>query len=397
MSSTSASDKLTVLTMVDLIGTKGGGETMARLLAMRLDPDRFDRTLCVTRFDPKATGTSLKELHDSLEELQDDGVHFLGLERDSRFVTAPWRELLSYMRRHRVDVMHTHKHGSNTWGAFLRPWSKVPVLIANEHGVTKEFPWRRVVLDGRLIAPRVDAFVAVCDADKRRFVDEIGIPAEKIRVIRNGIDAQSPHSDRATMRAELGIAPEAPVVGVISMLRPIKALDVLIDAAALLAPKHPNLTVLIVGGPPRGQPEVTGQMQELANSRGVSKTVRFLGLRDDATDVLTAFDVAVLCSHREASPLAILEYMEAAKPVVATRVGGIPEMVQDGQTGDLVNPRDPAALAAAISGLLDDRDRAERYGAAGRRRRRSEFDINMTVRKFEDLYEELWRARGDGR
>jgi glycosyltransferase involved in cell wall biosynthesis len=386
-----ADERIRVLTMVDLIGTQGGGETMARSVTMRLDPERFERTFCVTRWDREFDAPSLGELADA-------GVHFLGLERDSRFTRAPWQQLLAYLRENHVDVMHTHKLGSNAWGAFLRRWSKVPVLIAQEHGVTEESARRRVLLDGRLIAPRVDAFVAVCEADKRRLIDETGVPAEKVRVIRNGIVADPPHSDRAAMRAELGIPADAPVVGALSMLRAEKALDVLIDAAALLAQKHPALTVLIVGGPASNRPEVADELRALADARGVADTVRFLGLRGDATDVLTAFDVAVLCSDREAGPLAILEYMEAAKPVVATRVGGIPEIVEDGQTGILVEPRDPMALAEAISALLEDRELAERYGAAGRERRLREFDLDQTVRKFEDLYRELLQdpAGADG-
>jgi glycosyltransferase involved in cell wall biosynthesis len=374
--------------MVDGIGTQGGGETLARSLAMGLDPDRFERTFCVTRWGPESDTSSLPELEGA-------GVHFLGLERDSRFARRPWRELLAYVAEHQVAVMHTHKVGSNAWGALLRRWSKVPVLIAQEHGVTEEDAGRRGLLDKRLIAPRVDAFVAVCEADKERMID-VGVHAQKIRVIRNGIAAHAPAVGETEMRGSLDIPPGAPVVGAVAMLRPEKALDVLIDAAALLAPKIPGLIVLIVGGPAWTEPEVADQLHEHARARGVADTVRFLGLRRDATDILTVFDVAVLCSDREAAPLAILEYMEAGKPVVATRTGGIPEIVEDESTGILVEPRDPAALAEAISSLLEDQDRAARFGAAGRERRRREFDIDLMVQRFEDLYEELWRAnRGD--
>jgi glycosyltransferase involved in cell wall biosynthesis len=102
-----------------------------------------------------------------------------------------------------------------------------------------------------------------------------------------------------------------------------------------------------------------------------------------------AFDVAVLCSDREASPLSIMEYMEAGKAVVATDVGGIPELVREGETGLLVNPRDPDALGEAIGSLINDPERRAEMGAAGRRMRRSEYDLAVTVKRFEALYEEL--------
>ena len=109
-------------------------------------------------------------------------------------------------------------------------------------------------------------------------------------------------------------------------------------------------------------------------------------------DILAAMDVAVLSSDHEGSPLSVMEYMEAARPVVATNVGGIPDLVVE-VTGILVPPRDPTALAAAISGLLDDPDLRRRLGEAGRARRRSEFDISNTVRRVEDLYEELYALK----
>jgi glycosyltransferase involved in cell wall biosynthesis len=109
--------------------------------------------------------------------------------------------------------------------------------------------------------------------------------------------------------------------------------------------------------------------------------------------VLDALDIAVSSSDFEGSPLSVMEYMEAAKPVVATRVGGVPDLVEDGVTGLLVEPREPEALAAAIAQLLDDPERARQMGAAGRARRRREFDIDVTVTRIQRLYEELWARK----
>jgi len=121
--------------------------------------------------------------------------------------------------------------------------------------------------------------------------------------------------------------------------------------------------------------------------------VIFTGIRTDVPDVLEALDVAVCCSDYEGSPLSVLEYMEAAKPIVATRVGGVPDLIEDGVEGVLVEPRDPAALAAAVTAMLRDRSVAAELGAQARERRRAEFDIEVMVTRLEALYEDLYEAK----
>jgi glycosyltransferase involved in cell wall biosynthesis len=212
-----------------------------------------------------------------------------------------------------------------------------------------------------------------------------------IRFIPNGIPEQ--HRRGTDVRAELGIAPDAPVIGAVGQLREEKALDVLIDAAGRLAPRVDGLTVLLPGAGPE-----EAALREAA--AGLDGTVRFLGLRDDIPDVLAAMDVAVCCSHREGSPLSVMEYMAAGLPVVATRVGGVPDIVIDGEQGVLVAPGDAGALAAALGELLGDPARREAMGARARERQREEFDLDVMVGRVQELYEELFertaRARREG-
>lgn len=216
------------------------------------------------------------------------------------------------------------------------------------------------------------------------------IPAHKLRFIPSGISTPAAPSG-ADVRSELGIAADAPLVGVVAGLRAPKALDIFIRAVDELRRKHAGLRALIVGNP-----DASGEdkrLLDLMRELSLDDTLIFTGLRRDVADILAAMDVAVLSSDHEGSPLSVMEYMEAARPVVATNVGGIPDLVVDGVTGILVPPRDPTALAAAISGLLDDPDLRRRLGEAGRARRRSEFDISNTVRRVEDLYEELYALK----
>jgi glycosyltransferase involved in cell wall biosynthesis len=379
------STRLTVLTMVDGVGLYGGAESMARAVAMRLDNERFESIFCVTRWEAKP------EYEHLLEDLDAAGVEFLGIERHGRSL-GPWRELIGFMRRRGVDVLHTHKLGSNFWGSILSAPAQIPVLIAEEHGVATERPHVRRILDP-LIARRADAFVAVCGADRDRMIEVEGVPPGKIRVIHNGIVGDRRRSTPEAVRKELGISPDAKVVGAVATMRPEKAIDVLIQAAAPLARQFPDLRVLLVGGPDFVQPQVRAELEEFRDSLNLREVVTFVGLRLDIPDIVSAFDVAVLCSDREASPLSIMEYMEAGKPTVATRVGGIPELVQDGQTGLLVEPRDPDGLAEAVATLLDDPERSAAMGEAARELRRTEYDLGVTVKRFEQLYEELAGAQ----
>ena len=165
----------------------------------------------------------------------------------------------------------------------------------------------------------------------------------------------------------------------------------LVEAAARLRETHPEAQVLIAGeGPERAG------LEALRERLGVDGAVRLLGVRNDVPDILAALDVAVCCSDFEGGPLSVMEYMGAGLPVVATRVGGLPELVKDGETGVLVEPRDPAALAAAIGELLDDPGRRDRLGAAGRELRSSEYDIDVWVRRLEDLYEARLSTKAAG-
>jgi glycosyltransferase involved in cell wall biosynthesis len=380
------------LRVLTLIGaSRGGAESVAREIAANLDRSRFDPVYCLSRWEPA-------ESYDWLSaELQEASISLLGLGRRSRFELRPWWRLVIYMRQQRVDILHSHLLGSNAWGAVLARLAGVPVFVAQEHGWSIRGQAYRHVLDRWLIGPRADAFVVV-SRESRRLAHEIeGIPLEKVRVIPNGIPDPGPPGDGTRLRAELGIAPEQPLIGAVATLRPEKALGVLVRAVVPLARRHPGVRVAIVGGGfnRRGGVDnsVRDALAELARELGIADRVLLLGPRSDIPNVLAALDVAVLCSDSEASPLALMEYMEAGKPVVATRVGGVPEVVEEGRTGILVEPQDPEGLANAIAELLDDRRRAGAMGAAGRERCRRKFSIEGAARRFEALYEELYAAK----
>ncbi len=377
---------LRVLTLVDRLGTSGGGERLAMEITRRLDRKRFERFYCVSRWDE----TSAVNDHQAqtVADLRDAGVTVMGLARRSSAAVWAWRPLVSLLREREIDIVHSHKFGSNVWAAVLAPLARVPVLVAHEHTWSFEGQPTRRALDRHLIARVSSAFLAVSEEDRRKMIDVERIDPSVVQVIPNGIDAL-PVGDRAKTRAELGVTDDDPVVGAVAVLRPQKGLEVLVRAVAELAPRFPRLRLVVAGeGPERGR------LEALASELGISDRATLLGLRSDVPDLLAAFDLAASSSWFEGSPLAMLEYMDAALPIVATAVGGVPDLIEDGRDGLLVEPGDAGALADAIAGLLSERERARAMGEQARRRRREEFDLTTTVRRLEALYEELAERSG---
>jgi glycosyltransferase involved in cell wall biosynthesis/CelD/BcsL family acetyltransferase involved in cellulose biosynthesis len=378
--------RLRVLLLVDRLVLTGGAERLAVQIAKRLDADRFERTICFSRWDPRRAESPA--IRAAADELRAAGVEILGLERSSPWQVWTWRALWARLRRERIDVLHAHKFGSNVWGTLVGRAARVPVVVAHEHMWSFSGQRLRRFLDRHLIARGSDAFIAVSRESRRRMIELERIPPADVTYIPNGIPPAA-DGDPTKLRRELGIGPDDPLVGAVAVLRPEKAIDVLIRAAALLGEQFPSLRVAIAGdGPERAA------LEALAADLGAGDVVRFLGMRADVPDVLAGLDVAVLCSTFEGGPLALMEYMRAGKPIVATRVGGIPELIDDGVHGLLVDSGDHQQLAAAIGRLLADREQAARLGAHARERQRREFDADRMVRELERLYEDLYASRG---
>ena len=378
--------RLRVLTLVDRLGTSGGGERLAMEVAKRLDPRRFDRWYCASRWDER--GPQDHAARRAMDELRATGVTAFGLGRRSPAAVWSWGPLVRTLRRERIDILHSHKFGSNVWGALLAPLGHVPIFVAHEHTWSYEGQPVRRFLDRALIARRSAAFIAVSREDRRRMIEIERIRADTVTFVPNGIDPL-PAGDGDGVRRELGIEPGAPLVGAVAVLRPQKGLDVLLRAAEVAARSVPHLRVVVAGEGPERE-----RLEALAAELGIAGQLTLLGRRSDVPDLLAAFDVAVSSSWFEGSPLAIMEYMDAGLPIVATKVGGVPDLLEHGVHGLLVEPGDAGSMGAAVVELLSDRSRAREMGLRARERRRTEFDLGGTVRALEALYERLAAAEG---
>jgi glycosyltransferase involved in cell wall biosynthesis len=368
-----------VVTLVGRIGKEGGAERLAVELAAGMARRGLDSTLCVSRWPAE---DELDELQRRQERhLRDSGGRLLGLSRRSKLDLAAWRPFVSFLRRERTQVLHAHMVASNAWATVLGRLAGVPVIVSHEHTWSYEGrPLRRLV-DRHLIARGSDAFVAVSAEDRRKMIEVEGIDPADALVVPNGIP-DPPAPSGADVRAELGIAAGRPLALAFGRLERQKGFDVLIEAAG----RMPELAIVIAG-----EGAERASLQALARRHGVDDRVLLPGFRSDVPDLLAAADVAVFPSRYEGSPLSVIECMAAGAAIVATRVGGVPELLDDGVHALLVPPEDPVALADAVLRVAGDATlRAELAARAGERQR-AEFGIEAMLDRLGELYEALWR------
>jgi len=292
----------------------------------------------------------------------------------------------------RADLVHCHSAVTGSILARLgAKMAGVPCL--NHVHIENKFsdlPWIRTIqvwLDN-LTACFADEIVAISEHTRRSLIGQ-GLPSHKIRVIRNGIsvvaDANGKAANRA--RAVLGIEGAGPVVGTVARLCPVKGQREYILAAQQIRNEFPEAMFAIIGEDIEFDGYYRHELERLARHLGLDDRVQFFGFRRDAAQLIHGFDVFVLPSWIEGLPVTVLEAMAAGKPVVATSVGGVPELVVEGETGLLVPPRDPERLAEAIAELLHHPDVARRMGTNGCARVREHFSQSEMLKQVMALYE----------
>jgi glycosyltransferase involved in cell wall biosynthesis len=232
------------------------------------------------------------------------------------------------------------------------------------------------------------AVIAVSNAVREDLLEQ-GMDPHRAIVIKNGIEI--PPLDPglgSRVRAELGIAPDTPVIGTVGRLSPQKDYPTLLKAAAGIIAAVPRAIFLILG-----DGDLRVDLEKLAGELGIGERVRFLGYRENVMDAVAAFDIFALASLWEGLPLAVLEAMALARPVVATAVPGTVEALEDGETGFAVPLKVPSALAEKIIELVRDPEKSRKMGVSGRRRVEESFSRERMVDEHESLYRRLLRQR----
>jgi sugar transferase (PEP-CTERM/EpsH1 system associated) len=315
------------------------------------------------------------------------GVEVVTVGKRPGHDVGAFARLVRWLRRARPEIVHSRNWG--TIDAVLAArLARIPVVLHGEHGREISDPDGRNARRNRvrrLLAPIVTRFVTVSDDLRRWLVREVGVPARKVVTICNGVDTSrfSP-GDRTAARAALGLAIDRTLVGTVGRLDPVKDQAGLVRAFAGVRARNRAAALVIVGdGPCRG--ELAG----LITALGLSEQALLLGECHDVPRVLAALDLFVLPSIAEGISNTVLEAMATGLPVVATRVGGNPELVEDGVTGTLVPRQDPEALASAITRYLDDDGWRRAHGEAARRRAVERFSLDRMCAGYTRLYADL--------
>jgi glycosyltransferase involved in cell wall biosynthesis len=303
--------------------------------------------------------------------------------------------LYSFARRWRPHIAHFFLPGPYLLGAPVAIAAQIPVKIMSRRSLAHyQGNWVGARQVERLLHPRMTAIVGNCSAILRELMDE-GVPEARLRLIYNGIEPSAPAHDKVGARAALGLDADALIGVMVANLIPYKGHRDLIAALALAAPTLPPAwQVLCVGADNDLRPE----LEALVAAKGLAGKVRFLGQRLDVDRLLQAADFGVLPSRaNEGFSNAILESMRAGLPMIVTDIGGNAEAVVDGETGFVVPPADPAALAAALLRLAQHPDLRRKLGTAGRARVSTVFTLDACVANYRALYDELLMSSGQRR
>jgi glycosyltransferase involved in cell wall biosynthesis len=370
--------RLRVLFLVNRAQTVGGAERFVTGLASHLPQDEIETWVCSTR----------RSQERAVRMLEQGGVRHICLGRTKKWQLHRFLPLISLLRRERFDVLHANMFGSNVWGTLIGRACRVPVVIAHEHTWSFADDRLRMWIDRHVIGRLSTAFVAVSSADRSRMIELERVPPEKVVVMPYPRLPHDEPADGGDIRSELGIAPGVPLVAVAAVMRRQKALHVMLDAHHLLLEQVPDAHLVIAGDGPCRR-ELEAQIDRL----GTGMYVHLVGVRDDIDGILRVADAAAMSSDFEGTPLFALECMAAGTPLVATAVGGLPDLITHEETGLLVPPRDPAALAAALERVLTDTRLAEHLASAAAASS-DEFTVESVVKKFAALYEELVAKAG---
>ncbi len=344
----------------------GGAEKMVIELVSNLDKDKFYPIVCLAK-----EGWLY-------EKLKKRNIKIKVIKTERRFDLLWSLKIASFVKNNKIHLIHSHLLDSNFYGAIASLLSSCP-QVATEHGEVHYLKEPKILfkyLFTNLIAKKI---VAVSKSTKERLKQ---IKCNNVMVIYNGLNLSVFQSriSKPEVRRKLNIPEEAIVVICIANLHQIKGQDVLLKSFSLIYQKFPNLYVLLVG---KGKEEEN--LKRKAEIMRVKDRVYFLGIREDIPELLAASDIFVLPSFSEAFPVSLLEAMASGIPVIATKVGGIPEMIEEKKSGFLVSPGSPYELAEKISALAEDERLRKSMGSYGKKIVKK-FSIDIMTSKYEKLY-----------
>ncbi len=360
---------------------RGGAERQAVELVRGLHGERFTVAVgCLSEMGPLA------------DELSAAGIEVFPLHKRPGLDFGLSRRLAQALRAREVKILHAHMFTAALWGRLAARRAGVPGVISHEHSTfTLDRSWRRFI--DRRLGRWTSRIVAVADDLAARFRNA-GYPRQKVITIRNGISLEGleRREARSITRARLGLPDQALVLLIVGWLEPRKDHRTLFRALPLISRAREvggrELILLVAGNGP-----LRRELEAAAPELSGGARIRFLGDVPEVRDLLWAADVYVSSSITEGTSIALLEAMAAKTPVVATAVGGTPEVLAQGEAGWLCPPREPPALAAAICRCLGESAATEAKLGRARQRVAAEYSLDGMIERFRELYEELLREQ----
>ena len=383
----------------------GGSAQNTFLTALNHDPHRY-RVILIkgsTR-ESAMTSAEINLLENKLVTAKTRSIQVINLPSLVRRI-SPSKDLKAFVslylciRRLRPDIVHTHTSKAGILGRLAAWLARVPIIVHTPHGhvfyghfsysLSRLFLWLE-----RLLSRITHHQIALTPKEGKDYLQLRVSKPGSISIIHSGVDLnrfQKGKKQRSRKRGELGIPGNSLVVGFVGWLLPIKGVSFLVEAMAGVVQKHPRSMLVLVG---KGEKEQ--DLRKQADNLPLTNKVIFLGWRPDVEEIIPCFDLVALPSLNEGMGRVLVEAMAAGLPIVASQVGGIPDLVKHNKNGLLVPPKDAAALESAISNLLDDEKTRKRMGDAGRKMCRP-YSVDAMAAQIDDLYERLLRELAHGR
>ena len=366
-----------VLLLIDRLGLGGAAQVVLNT-ALALNRERFSPVVCTTHKAPACNQDNL---------LRQAGVPLIELDRRSRWQLQSWLPLWRVLPT--VTILHSHESGSNLWGRFWGRLFRVPIIITQDHTAADVKP-RIVHLVDRVMSPLSDRIVTVSQFNRELTLRVEKIPSDKVVTICNGIDTDrfAGEPSRRDARRRAGLPEDKWLLAVVGTLRAEKNHQGLFEALTLIPEDMRSKShCLVVGSNPYERFE--SQLRSEVHRLGLQEIVSFLGQRSDVPTILSAIDLFVLPSYTECSPMVLMEALAARCPVVATTVGGVPEVL-NGLGWPLVSPGDSSSLADAIVNVLQmPVEERNRMAEVGRQTVVEKFSKEASVAQVEQLYHSL--------
>jgi glycosyltransferase involved in cell wall biosynthesis len=369
----------------------GGSPDIIRILCSSLDPEKFNVTLI--------TGISLNQSHKTKEFLQKYREKVISISPLRRDINPVYDFLALFslyrlFRKEKFDIVHTHTAKAGILGRIAARLAGIPRVIHTPHGHNfygyfGSLGSKAVIHTERIMSKLTHKIIALTELEKRDLaVYHVALPSQ-VAVVNSGLELDHYRAiavDTKRKKEDLHIREDAVVVGMVGRLEPVKGPEYFVEAADMVLKKHPNITFLIVG-----DGSLYDSLKAQCSRMHISDSLIFTGWREDIPELLTMIDLLVLPSLNEAVGRILIEAGACGKPVVATRVGGIPEVVLDNKTGVLVPPRDAAEMARAIMVLAEDKKKRVSMGETAKNWVDEKFSAPTMVESIADLYHELIR------